>query len=72
MTEQKSFDRGMLAGMLLMLGAIALHWFITPMRHPDAGTIEYWLTGIQAVVGIGGAIWLIVRRRARPSASSVV
>jgi len=67
MTNQKAFDWGVLAGILLMLGADALHWFITPMRHPDATTVNYVATAVQAIVGIGGAGWLFVRR-SRPSA----
>jgi hypothetical protein len=72
MTDQKSFDWGMVAGVLLMLGANALHWFITPMRHPDATTFQQLATGAQAVVGVGGAIWLITRWRVRRASTPAV
>ena len=65
MAEQRSFDRGFVAGMLLMLGAYGVNWFITPMQHPDASTLQQLAAGIQVVVGVGGAIWLISRSRSR-------
>jgi hypothetical protein len=71
MAEQKSFDRGMLAGVLLTLGAYGINWFITPMRHPDATSLQQLAAGVQVLAGIGGAIWLISRSRSRRSAPLV-
>lgn len=72
MTKQKPFEWGVVAGMLLILGADALHWFITPMQHPDASTMMRLAMGAQAVVGIGGGVWLIMRQRARSSVHRTV
>ena len=53
------FDRGVLTGTLLMLGASAVHWLITPMRHPDASTLEHAWAIAQALGAFGTAGWLL-------------
>ncbi len=63
MPAREAFDWGAFAGMLWMLGAYAVHWLITPMRHPDASSVERWFVLGQMVVGFGGGLWLYVRRR---------
>jgi hypothetical protein len=55
------------AFLFALLGARAGHWFITPMRHPDATTLRSALVALQFVVGLGGAIWLLRAERARES-----
>lgn len=51
------------AALLALVGAQAAHWFITPMRHPNAGAVQTVLVAVQAVVGVGGAFWLLVRQK---------
>ena len=41
MSSKKAFDRGLLAGLLLMLGAQGVYWFITSQSHPDAGSLRH-------------------------------
>jgi len=48
-----------------MLGAQAVHWFITPISHPDAGALRTTGVGVQAAIGFGGALWLFVRQRSK-------
>ena len=64
MAENKSFNRGLLVGILAMLGAQAAHWFLTPMNHPDASALRTTGVGIQVVAGFGGAIWTAMQQRA--------
>ena len=59
MSSKKAFDRGLLAGLLLMLGAQGVYWFITPHSHPDAGSLRTALVAIQCLVGFGGGAWLM-------------
>lgn len=61
MNQRRSFDLGVLAGILLMLGADAIRWFIASW-HPDAGAARTILVALQLVVCLGGAVWLILRR----------
>jgi hypothetical protein len=68
MSNDKGFDRGLLAGVLLMLGASAAHWFITPMAHPDASTMQRIGATAQALLGFGGFAWLTWRNRRRVTA----
>jgi hypothetical protein len=60
MNERRAFDRGMAAGILLMMGVHAAHWFIA--GHPEAGSLRTYLVVLQLVSGLGGAVWMIVRR----------
>lgn len=62
MNPHKAFDRGMLAGILLMLGGHAGHWFIA-YGHPGSGAVRTVLVAVQLVAGFGGAVWLILQRR---------
>jgi len=63
MTENASFYRGVLAGILLALGGQAVYWFVTPMSHPDASALRAAAVAVQAAVGFGGALWLFIRQR---------
>ena len=60
MSERRAFNHGMVAGILLMVGAQAAHWFIA--GHPDAGSVRMYLVVLQLVSGLGGAAWMILRR----------
>jgi hypothetical protein len=71
MTELSSFRRGLLAGMLLMLGGQAVNWFIGG-GTPDASTIRTIAVALQAIVGFGGAWWLYVRQRSRAAQSGLI
>jgi len=62
MAKPTSFNRGVLAGILLSLGAQALHWFITP-DHIHASALREVGVALQATVGFGGAWWLYARQR---------
>lgn len=62
MSSKKAFDRGMFAGILLMLGAQGLYWFITTSAHPDASSLRTALVALQCVVGFGGTLWLLRSR----------
>ena len=57
------FDHGLIAGVLLMLAASAVHWLLT--GHPDASPARTGAVTAQLVVGLGGAACL-VRARRRP------
>ena len=59
MNTKRAFDRGLIAGLLLMLGGQAIYWFITPMSHPDAGSTQTALVALQCLVGLGGGAWLL-------------
>ena len=57
--------------LLALVGAQAVHWFITPIRHPDASALRTGLVAVQALVGLGGAAWLLrTRHRADSGASA--
>ena len=68
MSGNKAFDRGVLAGVLLSVGASAMHWFITPAAHPDASTARHVGVIAEALIGFGGCAWPIWRNRQRASA----
>lgn len=63
MRKSTAFSRGVLTGVLAMIGASAAHWLITPMQHPDASIMQQLLTVVQLLIGFGGALWLAVRER---------
>jgi hypothetical protein len=63
MSKSSGFDRGILAGMLIMVGAVSGNWLITPAQHPDASTLRTMGVVAQLVLGIGVGVWLIVRER---------
>jgi hypothetical protein len=60
---RSGFSDGVLCGMLLMVGSSAIHWFITPMSHPDASTAREVGAAIQGLLGFGGAAALFLRAR---------
>jgi hypothetical protein len=66
MTENTSFNRGFLSGILLMLGAEAVHWFIG-VGTPEAGALRVTAVVAQAAIGLGGGAWLYVRQRSLSS-----
>ena len=56
------FAHGVATGMLLVFGAEALHWFITPAAHPSATTAVTVAMTLQAAVGLVGAGAIAVYR----------
>lgn len=64
MTERDTFNRGVMAGLLAMIGGQAVHWFLTPMSHPDATSLRVIGVAVQAVLGFGGACLVMLRSRA--------
>ena len=52
-------QRQVSAVLLSLVGAQAVHWFITPLQHPDAGLFRTSAVVVQAVLGIAGAVWLL-------------
>jgi len=65
MSERKSFNLGVVVGMLLLVGAQAIHWFIS--SYPDGSSGRVIGVALQAVVGFGTAagLYLFHRRTAR-------
>ena len=61
MSKSSGFDRGVLAGMLISVGAGSGNWLITP--HPGASTLRTIGVVAQAVLTLGIGVWLIVRER---------
>lgn len=68
MNDKKTFDIGLLAGMLLSVAAQSVNWLITPMSHPAAGSVRQGLVIAQALVCAGIALFLIRTRRPRSTA----
>jgi hypothetical protein len=60
MNDPRAFKRGMMAGILLMIGSHAVNWFIS---HPGASTNRALMVGLQLVIGLGGGAWLILQQR---------
>jgi hypothetical protein len=59
------FNTGFLAGVLVMIGAQAVGWFI---QSPSAAHVSALRTAaviVQAIIGFGGAIGLYARERGR-------
>jgi len=64
MSEAKAYKRGVMVGLLAMVGAQAVHWFITASPDTsDPSTLRTVAVAIQAVVGLGGALWLSLEHR---------
>ena len=61
MSKSSGFDRGVLAGMLITVGAVSGNWLITP--HPGSSTLRTIGVVAQAVLTFGVGAWLIVRER---------
>ena len=72
MKERRAFDLGMLAGFFLSLAAYSVNWLITPMRHPNASAFEHSAVVVQAFLSLGIALFLLLRRRPRPSSPPAV
>lgn len=66
MNTTSSFNRGATAGVLLMIGGQAVHWFIDSANH-GASSARTAAVALQAVVGIGAYVWLTIRERRRAS-----
>lgn len=64
MTERDTFSRGVMVGLLAMIGGQAVHWFLTPLSHADATPLRTAGVGVQALLGLGGALWIARRSRA--------
>jgi hypothetical protein len=56
------FLRGAFCGMLLMLSAQSIHWFITP-AHLEASNLRVAGVAIQALVALGIAAFIYLRAR---------
>ena len=69
MADRNRFVEGMTAGVLMMFAADGLHWFITPMSHPNATSFQTGWVVAQVLVGTIGVTWLIVRNRAAKTAA---
>lgn len=59
------FNTGFLAGLLVMVGAQAVGWFIQSPSAADASLLRTAAVIVQAVIGFGGAAWLYARERGR-------
>lgn len=70
MRDNTSFRRGLLVGVLLMLGSHAVHWLLTPASHPDASLARIIAVGMQAILGYGGALWVLLQRRSATAGRS--
>lgn len=60
MNSQRAFDFGLAAGVLAMAGADAVYWFVG--GHPPASPLRTGLVWVQVIVGLGGAVTLLLRR----------
>lgn len=67
MKERRAFDLGVLAGVFLSVAGYSGNWLLTPMRHPDASAFQRRAVVIQGLVSLAIALFLILRRRPRPS-----
>lgn len=68
--QRRAFERGGAAGVLLALGAMAVHWFISPAAL-DATGLRQAAVAAQALVGFGGALLLWLNQRRSESAGAV-
>ena len=64
------FNTGFLAGVLVMIGAQAVGWFIQSPSVADASALRMAAVISQAVIGFGGATWLYARERSRATRTS--
>jgi hypothetical protein len=58
---------GVFVGGLFIFGD-AVHWFMTPIAHPDASQARAAAVGAQAVAGLIAAIYAWTRSRHEPAA----
>jgi hypothetical protein len=70
MMEHAPFNRGFLAGVLVMIGAQAVGWFIQSPGAAHASALRTAAVVVQAFIGFGGAAWLYARQRARVTRAS--
>ena len=70
MSKSSGFDRGVLAGMLIAVGAVSGNWLITP--HRGASTLRTVGVVAQAVLTLGIGTWLILRERGRQKRQAAV
>lgn len=68
--KNSPFNTGFLAGVLVMIGAQAVGWFIQSPSAADASALRTAAVIIQAVTGFGGAAWLYARERGRATRTS--
>ncbi len=61
----KSFNSGMLAGLLFALAAQAGNWLITPMSHPAASNARWAGVVAQGLLCLSLALWIVWRQRQR-------
>jgi hypothetical protein len=64
MTVPKYDGNSVAFALLLFIAAQGGHWFITPMRHPNATSLDHWLVALQTLACASAAIW-VYRRRER-------
>lgn len=58
-----AFEKGVLAGIVLSFGASAGNWLLG--NHPDASTARTVAVLLQAILGLGIGVVLILRDRSR-------
>lgn len=63
MLHNNSSGRAVVGLMLALAGGQAVHWLITPAKHPDASDARPIAVVVQAAVGWGGFAWLASRER---------
>lgn len=68
MADRKRSDN-LLGGLLLLIAGKGGNWLITPMRHPEATTLDYVLTWAQVILCLAAGIWLLWKARSQPSAT---
>ncbi len=68
MADRKQSDT-LIGAFLLLVAGKSGNWLITPLRHPDASTLDYALTWIQLAGCLLAGIWLLRRARSRPGAT---
>ena len=61
--DKRMFNLGCMFMVGLGLLGQALHWFITPMAHPDASQARVAAVGAQALVGLIIAVVAFVRAK---------
>jgi hypothetical protein len=68
--KNESFYRGLVIGILFILGVRAVAWFIQSPNAAEASDARTAAVVLQAVVGFGGAAWLYLQQRGRQSRTS--
>ncbi len=65
MDPRKSFNTGVVAGLLFAIAAQAGNWLITPMSHPNASDARWAGVVAQGTICMSTALWLVWRQRRR-------